>query len=178
MATAKKSRRMPPANTKTLNAKRLESENRKLRQKNEKLEQKNSELELISHSFLAINSSLELDRVLATILEAIRNLFGVVGSSIWLKEQPSGEVVCRQAAGFQRNVVKGWRLAPGEGIAGWVSSYGESVILPDTREGHAPLRKSGRHDAGGVALDHQCSHAGQRGGHRCPAAGGQTGWAF
>jgi hypothetical protein len=40
MATAKKSPRMPSANTRTLNAKRLESENRKLRQKNEKLEQK------------------------------------------------------------------------------------------------------------------------------------------
>ena len=79
--------------------------------------------------------------MLATILEAIRNLFGVVGGSIWLKEQPSGEVVCRQAAGFQRNVVKGWRLAPGEGIAGWVSSYGESVILPDTREDMRHFRK-------------------------------------
>ena len=53
MATARKTKRMPPANTKTLNAKRLDSENRKLRQKNEKLEQRNSELELISHSFLA-----------------------------------------------------------------------------------------------------------------------------
>ena len=141
MATVKKTHPTPAANTKTLNAKRLESENRKLRQKNEKLVQENRELELISHSFLAINSSLELDRVLATILEAIRNLFGVVGSSIWLKEQPSGEVVCRQAAGFQRNVVKGWRLAPGEGIAGWVSSYGESVILPDTREDMRHFRK-------------------------------------
>ena len=129
----------PPSNvkacaTRTLNAKRLESENRKLHLKNKELQQRNQELELISRAFLAINSSLELDRVLVTILEAIRNLFGVVGSSIWLKDNETGEVVCRQAAGFQRNIVKGWRLAPGEGIAGWVSSYGESVILSDTRE--------------------------------------------
>lgn len=89
---------------------------------------------MIGESLLAINSSLALDRVLAAILEAIRNLFGVVGSSIWLKDQPTGEVVCRQAAGFQRNIVKGWRLAPGEGIAGWVSAYAESVDIPDTRE--------------------------------------------
>jgi DNA-binding CsgD family transcriptional regulator/signal transduction protein with GAF and PtsI domain len=56
-----------------------------------------------------------------------------VGSSIWLKDQKTGEVVCRQAAGFQRGVVKGWRLAPGEGVAGWVSSRGKTVIIPDTR---------------------------------------------
>ncbi|WP_173179025.1 GAF domain-containing protein [Desulfosarcina ovata] len=91
-------------------------------------------MELICQSFLSINSSLDLDRVLATILEVIRALFGAVGSSIWLKDPKSGEVVCQQAAGFQRNVVKGWRLSPGEGIAGWVSSYGERVILPDTRK--------------------------------------------
>ena len=134
MANVKSSSTAKPSGTKTLNAKRLESENRRLRQKNEALKHRNRELDLISQSFLAINSSLELDRVLSKILEAIKNLFGVVGSSIWLKDQNTGEVVCRQAAGLQRNVVKGWRLAPGEGIAGWVSTYGDSVILPDTRE--------------------------------------------
>ena len=131
----------PASGTKTLNAKRLEIENRKLVQKNEELKQRNRELGLISQSFLSINSSLELDRVLSTILEAIKNLFGVVGSSIWLKDQQTGEVVCRQAAGFQRNIVKGWRLSPGEGIAGWVSTYGDSVILPDTREDRRHFRK-------------------------------------
>jgi DNA-binding CsgD family transcriptional regulator len=141
MANVKSSSTAPSSATKTLNAKRLESENRKLRKKNEALSQRNRELDLISQSFLAINSSLELDRVLSTILEAIKNLFGVVGSSIWLKDQHTGEVVCRQAAGFQRNVVKGWRLAPGKGIAGWVSSYGDSVVLPDTRKDMRHFRK-------------------------------------
>lgn len=141
MAKAQKSSGRSALAAKTLNAKRLESENRELIKKNEELEQRNHELKLISRSFPAINSSLELDRVLATILETIRNLFGVVGSSIWLKDQATGEVVCRQAAGFQRNLVKGWRLASGEGIAGWVSSYGESVILPDTREDMRHFRK-------------------------------------
>jgi len=98
------------------------------------LRQRNRELELIRQAFLAINSSLALDRVLSTILEAIRNLFGVVGSSIWLIDPDSGEVVCREAAGLQRNLVKGWRLSPGKGVAGWVSSRGKSLVLTDTRE--------------------------------------------
>jgi cell division protein FtsB len=131
--TKAKNSSIPPPGTKTLNAKRLEDENRKLRQKNEELERRNRELELIGRSYLAINSSLDLDQVLATILEAIRNLFGVVGSSIWLKDQRTGELVCRQAAGFQRGMVKDWRLQGGEGIAGWVCSHGESLIIADTR---------------------------------------------
>jgi hypothetical protein len=44
--------------TKTLNAKRLESQNRQLIRENTVLKQRNRELELISQSFLAINSSL------------------------------------------------------------------------------------------------------------------------
>ena len=67
MANVKSSSTAPPSGTKTLNAKRLESENRRLRQKNEALKQRNRELDLISQSFLAINSSLELDRVLSKI---------------------------------------------------------------------------------------------------------------
>jgi two-component system phosphate regulon sensor histidine kinase PhoR len=114
--------------------KRLELENKKLREEIQSLKQNNDALQLISQSFLPINASLELDRVLRTVLEAIQNLFGVVGSSIWLKDPQSGEVVCHQAAGFQSNLVKGWRLAPGEGIAGWVSANGQKVILHDTRK--------------------------------------------
>jgi DNA-binding CsgD family transcriptional regulator len=141
MAKVKPSSTATPSAIKTLNAKRLESDNRELRQTIEALKQRNRELDLISQSFLAINSSLELDRVLSKILEAIKKLFGVVGSSIWLKDHQTGEVVCRQAAGFHRNLVKGWRLAPGEGIAGWVSSYGDSVILQDTRTDMRHFRK-------------------------------------
>ena len=92
MAKVKSPSTVSASGIKTLNAKRLEFENRKLVQKNEELKQRNRELDLISQSFLSINSSLELDRVLSTILEAIKNLFGVVGSSIWLKDQQTGEV--------------------------------------------------------------------------------------
>ncbi len=134
MANAKKVPSPAAQDSVTPATKRLEAENRRLRRCNRRLERRNRGLELIGQSFLAINSSLELDRVLSTILEAIRNLFGVVGSSIWLKDRQTGEVTCRQAVGFQHDVVKGWRLAPGEGVAGWVSSHGKTLILPDTRK--------------------------------------------
>ncbi len=119
--------------TLSLMVRRLESENQNLRREIRSLQTTNGTLELISRSFLSINSSLELDHVLTAILDEIQNVFGVVGSSIWIKDSQTNAVVCHQAAGFQSDLVKGWRLAPGEGIAGWVSSYGEKVILQDTK---------------------------------------------
>jgi DNA-binding CsgD family transcriptional regulator/putative methionine-R-sulfoxide reductase with GAF domain len=95
--------------------------------------QHNRELELLNQSSQVLNSSLELDHVLATVLEEVRCLMDVAGSSIWLIDPESGEVVCRQAAGIQDGVVRGWRLGSGEGVAGWVSSHGEGVIVRDAR---------------------------------------------
>jgi len=62
----------------------------------------------------------------------VEHLLGVAACSIWLIEQETGELACLQAVGPQREIVSDWRLAPGEGIAGWVVRSGESLIVPDT----------------------------------------------
>ncbi len=110
------------------------SANSQLDMSKENLIARNRELELINHANIVINSSLDLDKVLSTILDQIRTLLGVVGSSIWLKNNKTGEMICRQAAGLQCRLVKGWKLPPGEGIAGWVSANDKSVIISDTRK--------------------------------------------
>jgi len=97
----------------------------------EALQYRNQELALLNRSSQAFSSTLDLDEVLVTVLEEVRRLLGVVASSIWLIDPDTGELVCRQATGPQRDVVRGWRLAPGEGIAGWVIEHGESVVVPD-----------------------------------------------
>lgn len=118
--------------------------NRQLCHANAQLKRRNRELELLRRSCLHITSTLEPDRVLRNILEAVRNLFGAVGSSIWLIDRQSGEVVCRQAAGSQRKAVKGWRLAAGEGIAGWVCAEGKSIVVSDTRKEARHFKKVGQ----------------------------------
>jgi two-component sensor histidine kinase len=50
-----------------------------------------------------------------------------------LIEPEAHELVCRQAVGPQSEIVRGWRLAQGEGIAGWVAHRGESLVVPDTQ---------------------------------------------
>lgn len=106
----------------------------------EALRRRNRELELLYQAGQALNSTLDLDQVLATVLEETRRLLGVVACSVWLIEPRSslqgsdaegGGLVCRLATGPQSEIVRGWRLAPAEGIASWVAGSGESLIVPD-----------------------------------------------
>jgi signal transduction histidine kinase len=92
----------------------------------------NRNLALLNQASQVLSSTLDLDRVLVTVLDEVRRLFGVVASSVWLTDLETDEVVCWQATGPQQEIVRGWRLAPGEGIAGWVVDHGQSLIVPDT----------------------------------------------
>ena len=95
------------------------------------LRRRNRELALLNRASQALTSTLDLGQVLATILEAIRHLLDVTASSVWLIDQETDELVCRQATGPQGESVLGWRLEPGQGLAGWVACAGESLIVPD-----------------------------------------------
>jgi PAS domain S-box-containing protein len=106
----------------------------------ETLQQHTRALALINQASRVFSSTLDPDRVFATVLEEARCLLDVSASSIWLVAPETEEMVCRQATGPRYESVIGWRLAPGEGIAGWVATHGESLIVPDAR-------KDARHSA-------------------------------
>jgi PAS domain S-box-containing protein len=93
-----------------------------------------SELNLHHKATQMFNSSLKLDQVFDTVLEEARRLMDVMGSSIWLIEKKTGELVCQQAAGAYGKKLVGWRLASGEGLAGWVARHGKSLIAPETSD--------------------------------------------
>jgi len=95
---------------------------------------RNQELELISRMSETLNSILDIDQVLTVFLSEVRNLLNVAGTSVWLVDKESGDVICRQAAGIQVKKVRGYRLKQKNGIAGWVSTSGQCVMVPDTRE--------------------------------------------
>jgi len=101
------------------------------KQAEEALRQRSSELELLSRAGQTLTSTLDLDQVLVTVLEEVRRLLGVVASSVWLIDPATDELVCRQATGPRSETVLGWRLAPGEGLAGRVARSGKSLIVPD-----------------------------------------------
>jgi len=96
------------------------------------LRRRNLELSLLNKASQALTSTLDLDQVLAAVLEEVRRLLGVIACSIWLVDPETDELVCQQSIGPQSEIVRGWRLAPGEGFVGWVARTGESLVAPDT----------------------------------------------
>ncbi len=98
------------------------------------LRRRTGELTMLNRASQAFSSTLDLDQLLVTILEEVRCLLDVIACSIWLVDPETGGLICRQVTGPKSDVVRGWRLAPGDGIAGWVARHGESLIVPDVRE--------------------------------------------
>jgi len=96
--------------------------------------QRIQELELIARMSTTLNSILDIDQVLTVFLNEIRNLLNVTGTSVWIVDTESGDIICRQAAGVQVDKVRSYHLKPKSGIAGWVYVSGQSVIVSDTRE--------------------------------------------
>ena len=101
------------------------------RQAEEALQRRTRELELLNRAGQTLTSSLDLDRVLVTVLEEVRRLLDVALCSVWLSDPKTDELVCRQAIGPQPDILRGWRLAPGEGLAGRVALSGKTLIVPD-----------------------------------------------
>ena len=104
----------------------------KRRQAEEVMQQRSRKLALLNQAGQAFSSTLDPDQVLAVVLEEVRRLLGVLAASVWLIDPETDELVCQQAAGPSSENVRGWRLAAGEGIAGWVAHRGEHLIVSDT----------------------------------------------
>ncbi len=90
-------------------------------------------LTLLNQASQALGSTLDPNQVLVNVLDEVRRLLKVVASSIWLIDPTTGELVCQHATGPHSDEVRGWRLAPGQGLAGWVARSGQSQIVPDTQ---------------------------------------------
>ncbi len=103
------------------------------RRAQEVLQQRNRELALLNRASQVFISTLDLDQVLTTVLEEVRHLLDVVVCSVWLVDLDTNELVCRQVADPQSEGVRGWRLALGQGLAGWVARHGQSLNVPDAQ---------------------------------------------
>ncbi len=100
----------------------------------ESLEHRNLELTLLNRASQAFISTLDLDEILNSVLEEVKRSLDVVACSVWLVDSETGELVCRQVTDPQSEIVRGWRLAPGTGLGGWVVRHGESLNIPDVLE--------------------------------------------
>ncbi|MBF2052528.1 MAG: GAF domain-containing protein [Candidatus Sericytochromatia bacterium] len=81
-----------------------------------------------------INSTMDLEMLLRTIIDVATTVADAEASSLALRDAGTGELVFHLASGESGKTVESLRLPKGQGIAGWVAENGESVIVPDVSQ--------------------------------------------
>lgn len=71
-----------------------------------------------------------IDRILAAALDAANSDDG----SLLLLDEDTGELVFVEVHGSIRETLRGYRLAPGEGIAGWVVQNRKAELVQDVHQ--------------------------------------------
>lgn len=89
------------------------------------------QLILLNLASQQIGLPLELQEALVIIVEETQHLLAAAACSLWLIDRQSGELVCWEATGSHSEVVRGWRLAPEQGLVGWVAAHNESRFTVD-----------------------------------------------
>ena len=89
------------------------------------------ELHIFHDVAKALTSSLDLDSILQTIMEKMAEYFRPDTWSLLMVDEQKNELYFAIAVGDKAEALKNVRLKVGEGIAGWVAKYGETLVVPD-----------------------------------------------
>ncbi|HYB73352.1 MAG TPA: GAF domain-containing protein [Candidatus Sulfotelmatobacter sp.] len=97
------------------------------------------EMEALHRVGTEVSSLLHIDRVITSVVESARGLFGADGAGLALADGPAQEIRWTVFAGGRPEAFKEIRLRPGEGVAGRVVATGSPVMVEDAL-GDLPLR--------------------------------------
>lgn len=70
-------------------------------------------------------------RLLQSIVEMARGVFGSAAASVFLVDQESGDLVFEAVAGEGEDWLPGTSIPADTGIAGWIVNFGQSLIVDD-----------------------------------------------
>jgi diguanylate cyclase (GGDEF)-like protein len=79
----------------------------------------------------ALTSSLELEEILGAIMDKMAQFFGPERWSMLMVDDVSKDLYYAIAVGENTESLKGLRVPLGEGVAGWVASTGNPLVVPD-----------------------------------------------
>ncbi|HEX4575986.1 MAG TPA: sensor domain-containing diguanylate cyclase [Edaphobacter sp.] len=79
----------------------------------------------------ALTSSLELEEILGAIMDKMAQFFGPERWSMLMVDEKCSELYYAIAVGENTESLKGLRVPMGEGVAGWVASTGNPLVVPD-----------------------------------------------
>ncbi|MGA3212307.1 MAG: sensor domain-containing diguanylate cyclase [Terriglobales bacterium] len=91
------------------------------------------ELNIFHDVAKALTSSLDLDRILQTIMDKMAEYFRPDTWSLLMVDENKDDLYFAIAVGEAADTLKDVRLKLGEGIAGWVARTGEEVIVSDVQ---------------------------------------------
>jgi signal transduction histidine kinase/PAS domain-containing protein len=92
--------------------------------------QRLQEMSVLNQVTAAFTSTLDFPLLLRLVMEQVVELMKVEAGSLLLKEE-TGELTFAVVLGERRELLQGLRVAAEEGIAGWVASTGEALVIPD-----------------------------------------------
>lgn len=73
-------------------------------------------------------------RLLQSIVEVARSVFGAAAASVFLVDPANGDLVFEAVAGEGEKQLPGTRFPGGTGIAGWAVMGGQPLLVDDVRE--------------------------------------------
>ena len=79
----------------------------------------------------ALTSNLELDSLLRSIMHQLEEFFGPEHWSLLMVDEETKELYFALSAELDTAAIQGMRLRPGEGIAGYVATTGNPLVVPD-----------------------------------------------
>jgi two-component system NtrC family sensor kinase len=105
----------------------------RVRAMEQELLQNTHELAALNEINKAITSSLDLDQILSQTMHGIREILHVEAGSLLLLDEDSGMLEFKKILSGSQERMVGFKLKPGEGIAGHVVQQGEPLLVLDTQ---------------------------------------------
>lgn len=90
----------------------------------------------------SLNSSLDLDTILRTILEQMERIITADMWTLLMLDEKSNELCYALASGNGESALRDLRVKSGEGIAGWVAEHGETLIVPESENDDPRLQQT------------------------------------
>ena len=99
-----------------------------------KAKKKTLEMETLLEVEKSLSFTLDLNKLLELILDALLKVVKYNASAIFLKDQEKQEIEHIKARGFDPALEPDLKLKIGQGLAGWAAKTQKSVIVPDVRQ--------------------------------------------
>jgi GAF domain-containing protein len=119
----------------------LQGENRRLLEENESLREEvlalreyMKALRTLHQATQTITAEQQLQPLLARIMHAALRVMDAADGSLALLDEPAGQLEFAVVLGELRSSLQGYRIDKNMGIAGWVATHGEPVIVNNARQ--------------------------------------------